>query len=422
MVKKSLVIVGNGMATGRLLDELGKYGYGEYDITVLGDEVHGSYNRIMLSPLLANETTQTAIINKPARWYHEAGIRFVAGARVNAIDRQGKRVFTQNGKSYHYDELVLATGSRPAPIPVENQTLKCIYSFRTLDDVDCIVAATEGASETSEGDDKHMPVRALVIGGGLLGLEAAYGLSSKGLAVTLVHRGGWLLNRQLDQPAATLLKQLMEQKNVQFRLSCEVTCFDGDEFVRGAHLSSGEYLGCQLAVIATGITANKELGLAAGLAGQHGVAVDEYMRSSDPCISAVGECIEFNGRTFGLVEPIWQHCATLADRLVANKATPFVDTPVATKLKVSGVQLFSAGQHLTHKAHRELLFLDPASGIYRKILLQDDRIVGVVLFGDTRDSPEYFTMLQTCRPVGELAPLLLLGKAFYQCEDEQLVA
>ena len=414
MNKKSVLIVGNGMATGRLLDELIKRDVSQCDITVIGDEIHGSYNRIMLSPVLAGETTIADIVNKPVEWYQDAGIQFVGGARVNRIERSNKTVTTETGQVYSYDELIIATGSRPARIPAKNQNLQHIYSFRTLDDVDRILASAHSAA--GEGQAVIDGARAVVVGGGLLGLEAAYGLALKGLNVTLVHRSGWLLNRQLDKQAAELLRCVMQSKNVHFQLGCEVDRFIGEESVAGVLLSNGDRISCQLAVIATGISPNKELGLDAGLQGTRGIEVDEYMRTSDPFISAVGECVEFEGTTFGLVEPIWQQCIALADRLTLQRFTPFADLPVATKLKVSGVQLFSAGDFITTPEHRELLYSDIAAGIYRKILLKNNCIVGVVLFGDTRDGQDYFRMMQEQVSVEHIAPMLLMGKAFYQTQ------
>lgn len=422
MKKKSIVIVGNGMATGRLLDELLRRNHEAFAITVIGDEIHGCYNRIMLSPLLAGEMTSAAVINKPIDWYRQVGIRFVSGVRVSAIDRERRYVITEQDDIFHYDELILATGSRPATIPAENQQLQHIHSFRTLDDIDRIMASARETVANRSIFTADAQAHALVIGGGLLGLEAAYGLAQKGLLVTLIHRGGWLLNRQLDKHAGALLKHVMEQKNICFKLDNEVTRFDGKHHVCGAELSNGDYISCDLVVIATGVSANKELGLAAGLAGRRGVAVDKYMCTSDPRISAIGECVEFNGITFGLVEPIWQHCITLADRLAAQTLTPFANSPVATKLKVSGVQLFSAGVHLTLPTHRELIYTDLALNVYRKILLEDNKIVGIVLFGDIRDGQEYFEMMQRRQNVADIASLLLLGKAFYHIECESVAA
>jgi nitrite reductase (NADH) large subunit len=416
--KPRLVIVGNGMATGRFLDDIHKRAPGQFSITVIGDEPEGSYNRIMLSPVLAGETSASDIIGKPAHWYREQGIEFLGGVRIARIDRQAQCVVASTGKSYRYDHLVLAVGSRPARIPAKNQDVGNIYAFRTLQDVDRIMASAHSALECGKSADTD----ALVIGGGLLGLEAAYGLALKGLRVMLLHRSGWLLNRQLDPAAALLLQQVMESKNVNFILSDEVVCFTGTDQVEGAQLKSGKSLSCKLAVIATGITPNVELGLEAGLVGKRGIEVDACMATSDPNISAIGECTEFEGATFGLVEPIWQHCAALADRLCFAKTTRFVNSPVPTKLKVSGVQLFSAGDFITTDAHRELLYEDAANGVYRKILLKDNRIVGVVLFGDTRDGPDYFAMLQDQRDVSDIAPFLLMGRAFYAAAPNQPVA
>ncbi|MDO6569819.1 FAD-dependent oxidoreductase [Gilvimarinus sp. 2_MG-2023] len=416
--KQSLVIVGNGMATGRLLDELIKRDVSRFNITVIGDERQGSYNRIMLSPVLAGETDVPAIIGKPSAWYRDRGIRFVSGVQVKAIEREQKCVLTTEGNRLRYDHLVLAVGSRPAKIPAENQALEKIYSFRTLRDVDRLL----NVARFHDRDARPTDTDALVIGGGLLGLEAAYGLALKGLRVTLVHRSGWLLNRQLDKTAAGYLQKVLEAKNIQFILSDEVVRFTGSHELKAAEFKSGRTLSCKLCVIATGITPNKELGLQAGLKGNRGVAVDAYMATSDNSISAIGECVEFKGATFGLVEPIWHQCTTLAERLCYNLKLPFENSAVPTKLKVSGVNLFSAGDFLTSDEHRELLYCDDNAGIYRKILLRDNRIVGAVLFGDTRDGQDYFAMLQSKRDVSDIAPFLLMGRAFYGTEPDQTAA
>lgn len=408
--RKQLVVVGGGMAAGRLLEEFARRLPHRFDITVVGDEIQGSYNRIMLSAVLADEVTAEAIIGKPAKWFSDHGIRFLGGRKVSQIDRQNRTLVMDNGDGLHYDELVLATGSRPAVIPAQNQGLQNIYSFRTLGDVEQIAAA---ARVVVQSGPSQKTARAVVVGGGLLGLEAAYGLAKKGLPVTVVHRSGWLLNRQLDPAAGELLRQVLAARNINFELANEVEAFLGDDVLSGVRLKNGKTLCCQLAVIATGIRPNKELGLAAGLAGARGVFIDDYMCTSDPAISAIGECAEYRGETFGLVDPIWQHCVSLADRLCLNRLTPFSCQPVATKLKVSGIQLFSAGIHLAGEEHRELILQDAAAGVYRKLILKEGRIQGVVLFGDTRDGPDYFTMMQDRVDVSACVSTLLLGKAFY---------
>ncbi|MCP8899174.1 NAD(P)/FAD-dependent oxidoreductase [Gilvimarinus xylanilyticus] len=412
--KQKLLIVGNGMAAGRFLDELIKRGISGFEVTVIGDERQGSYNRIMLSPVLAGETDVPAIIGKPSSWYRDQGIRFVSGVQVKAIERAQKCVLTTEGNRLRYDHLVLAVGSRPAKIPAENQQLDNIYSFRTLRDVDRLL----NKARFHEMHGRKTDTDALVIGGGLLGLEAAYGLALKGLRVTLVHRSGWLLNRQLDPIAAGYLKRALEAKNIEFMLSDEVARFTGTHELKAAEFKSGKHLSCKLCVIATGITPNKELGLAAGLKGERGVAVNAFMATSDESISALGECVEFKGDTFGLVEPIWQQCTTLAERLCNNIKLPFENNPVPTKLKVSGVNLFSAGEFLTTDEHRELVYQDDKAGIYRKLLLRDNRIVGAVLIGDARDGQDYFSMLTEKKDVTEIAPFLLMGRAFYQTNEQ----
>lgn len=388
------------MAAGRIVDELMIRAPERFNITVIGDEPQGSYNRIMLSPVLAGEATAQSIVQKPAAWFAENGIRFMAGVRVVRINRSAKTVECDNDESVAYDHLIMATGSRPARIPARNQDIAGVMAFRTLDDVDTILTLGETAQH------------AIVVGGGLLGLEAAYGMAVRGIDVTLIHRSGWLLNRQLDGTSGDLLANVMTHKGVRFRLSAEVDCFNGQRHVESVTLSTGETLPCDIAVIATGITPNAELGIDAGLAGQRGIEVDDYLATSDPNISAIGECSEHNGQTFGLVEPIWQHCISLADRLALNVRTAYKNTPVATKLKVSGVQVFSAGEWLTNETHRELVYSDVARNTYRKLLLRDDRIVGIVFFGDVRDGQYFFELMEHAVPVAEALPQLLMGRAF----------
>jgi nitrite reductase (NADH) large subunit len=402
--RTQLVIVGNGMAAGRLLDELLARAASVFDVTVIGDEPQGSYNRILLSPVLAGEIPPESVIQKSAAWYRERGIRFVAGDPVTALCPQDRKVRCRSGLTISYDQLVLATGSRPASIAAKNQQLSGIVPFRTLDDVARLLALCAGAK------------RALVVGGGLLGLEAAYGLARQGLAVTVVHRGRWLLNRQLDPRAGAFLAKVMQSKGIDCVLGAEVDRFLGDaqspDVLAGARLNTGQQLACDIAVIATGITPNSELGDAAGLTGDKAIAVDDYLQTRDARISALGECCEHRGQTFGLVEPIWQQCISLAERLGADQRRPFQNVPVATKLKVSGVHLFSAGDFVTLPHHHEWVMEDATTGVYRKLLLRDGCIVGVVLFGDVRDGPYYFDLMQSQTPVLAALPGLLVGRAF----------
>ncbi len=405
MERQKLIIIGNGMATSRLLDELLRRGAGRYDITVFGEEAGGAYNRILLSPLLAGETDREAIQLKGADWYRDNGIRLHSGDPAIRIDRIARHVVSRSGVQCEYDQLVLATGSRPARIPADNRTLDGIFDFRTSDDVDRILECSGRCRE------------ALVIGGGLLGLEAAHALNKRGLDVTLVHRADWLMNRQLDRYAGRMLRRALEARGIRFVLGDEVAAFEGEREIEAATLKSGIRITAGCAVIATGITPNFELARDAGLSCRHGLLVDDLLRSEDPAVSALGECIEHRGRTFGLVAPIWEQARLLADRLVRGLTTPYSAAPVPTQLKVSGINLFSAGEHLDAPGLETLTLCDHAAGVYRKLLLKDNRLAGVVLYGDTRDGPWYFELLQQQTALDDLIPMLPFGRAFCEADN-----
>lgn len=406
--KISLVIIGNGMATGRLLDEIIKRDEHKYKITVIGDEKQGSYNRIMLSSVLAKETKYKNIIQKPPQWYKDNDVNFIPGYLVTHINKDNK-ILTLNdpqNTEITYDELVIATGSRPAAIPAKNQNIKGLYNFRTIND-----------TKNIEAFSKHNN-HAAVIGGGLLGLEAAYGLASNGTKVTLIHRNKWLLNRQLDKTAGDLLQKVMAEKNIDFVLGEEVVRFDqlmDDQLqasVSGVELTSGAYIKANMVVIATGITPNAEIGLNAGLTVNRAIVVDDYMLTSDPSISAIGECCEHNKLTFGLVDPIWKQCESLAIRFTESEPKVFENPSVATKLKVSGVQLFSAGVVESSEDTQTFHILDENARVYRKLILKDEMIVGIVLFGDVNSGMHYFESMQNKTPVKNQLPELLLGSEF----------
>ncbi|ANG62559.1 nitrite reductase [Marinobacterium aestuarii] len=404
MELQKLVIIGNGMATSRLLDELLSRDASAYQITVFGDEPGGAYNRIQLSPLLAGDTDRKSIQLKSNLWYKNHGISLHSNDAVVEIDRAQRFVISHKGLRCEYDQLILATGSRPARIPADNQALAGIFDFRTEQDVEHILAQSARSRD------------ALVIGGGLLGLEAADALAKKGLGVTLIHRGDWLMNRQLDACAGELLRAELALRGIRFVLGDEISHFEGSEQLQGAVLKSGTRLDAQLAIIATGITPNSALARSAALECDRGLQVDDLLRSSDARISALGECIEHRGRTFGLVAPIWEQARLLADRLVRGLATPYRDAPVPTKLKVSGINLFSAGEYLDAPELDSLTLGDSASGVYRKLLLRDNRLVGVVLYGDVQDGQWYFELMQRQQDLGELLPQLIFGRAC--CLDE----
>ena len=422
-IKPALVIVGNGMATGRLLDEIIKRTPNKYQITVISKEHFGSYNRIMLSAVLAGEATIDSIMQKPPAWYKAHHINFLSGGVVSYINKEKKYVDLASGVQIDYDELIIATGSRTAKIPAKNQNITGIFNFRNIADTEEIQAFTKQAGTTKK--------QAVVIGGGLLGLEAAYGLALSGVEVTLVHRNKWLLNRQLDKVAGVMLQTIMEQKNISFVLGHEVAAFESNidksvtpnnkktEILSGVTLTNGAFICAQMAVIATGITPNKELAQTSNIEVNRAILVNDYMQTSELSISALGECCEHQGATFGLVDPIWAQCITLAERLCNSLEKPFYNAPVATKLKVSGVQLFSAGNVEVSEDSQCFTLLDKKALIYRKIIVKNGKISGVVLFGDVSSGMAYFDLMQQATTVTPMLPELLIGEEFVSLSDDE---
>ncbi len=417
--KPSLVIVGSGMATGRLLDEIIQRSPNTYQITVIGDEPYGSYNRILLSSVLAKETHYKNIIQKTPQWYQDNNITFVPNMRVTRIDKETKVIYAMptnideltadtKNTEYAYQHLVLAVGSRAARIPAKNQDLEGVFSFRNILD-----------TEKIESYSKNKKT-AVVVGGGLLGLEAAYGLALSGIKVTLVHRNKWLLNRQLDETSGNMLKKVMLEKNIDFALGEEIVQFENtlnasqQKIISGVILTNGQHLKADMAVIATGITPNAELGKDAGLSVNRAILVDDNMQTSDASISALGECCEHNNETFGLVDPIWAQCTSLATQLTSSTPHAFVNKPVATKLKVSGVQLFSAGVVESSKDTQTYTLLDEKSGVYRKLMIKGDIIVGIVLFGDTSSGMNYFDLMNNKTPIKQYLPELIFGHEYME--------
>jgi len=426
-IKPSLVIIGNGMATGRLLDEIIKRTPNKYQITVIGKEHFGSYNRIMLSAVLAGNATIDSIMQKPPVWYKENNINFLSGSLVTLIDKESKVVELASSAQVNYDELIIATGSRTAKIPAKNQDIEGIFNFRDIADTQKIQAFAKQKGSSSK--------QAIVIGGGLLGLEAAYGLAISGVEVTLVHRNKWLLNRQLDKVSGNMLQSVMAQKNIKFALGHEVASFENiiesdaerkaemkSRVLSGVTLTNGEFISAQMAVIATGITPNKELAQTANIDFNRAILVNDYMQTSDTSISALGECCEHNRATFGLVDPIWGQCITLAERLCSNVQKPFQNAPVPTKLKVSGVQLFSAGDVEVSEGSQCFTLLDKKALVYRKIIIKDGKIIGIVLFGDVSSGMAYFELMQQQITVNTMMPELLIGDEFVTTIDDEKTA
>ena len=397
-----LVVVGNGMAAMRTVEELLKLAPDLYDITVFGAEPHGNYNRILLSPVLAGEKTVDDIMLNTRDWYVQHGIELLAGDPVVAIDRPRRMVRSASGREVRYDRLPLATGSKPFIIPVPGHTLDGVIAFRDIQDVETMLQAAR--------NHRH----AVVIGGGLLGLEAANGLMRQGMDVTVVHLADSLMERQLDKPAAELLKVALEGKGLRFLLGAQTAGILGEERVTGVLFKDGTQIPADLIVMTAGVRPNIELAAGAGLRCERAIVVDDTLQTFDPRIYAVGECVQHRNATFGLVAPIWDQARVCAAHLAGAGHRRYVQQATATKLKVTGVDLYSAGDFIGAEGSEDLVLRDPRRGVYKRLVLQDGRLVGAVLYGDVKDGPWYFDLIQSGKPVAALRQRLLFGQA--QCE------
>lgn len=394
-----LVVIGNGMAGCRAVEELLARDPDRYRVTIFGAEPHVNYNRIMLSPVLAGEKTFEQIVINDAAWYAQNAIELVAGDPVVAIDRAAKTVTARSGRVTGYDRLLIATGSDPFIIPVPGKDLPGVIGFRDMKDVDHMLAAAE------RGGD------AVVIGGGLLGLEAAHGLSLRGMKVTVLHIMPTLMERQLDEAAGWLLKSALEARGQTILTGADTAEIVGSEHVEGVRLKDGTLIPASLVVMAVGIRPSVALARDAGLAVGRGIQVDDHMVTSDPAILAVGECVEHDGNVYGLVAPLWDMCRALADGLT-DAPTGYRGSVTSTKLKVAGLDVFSAGDFSGGDGAEDIVLRDASRGIYKRVVVKDDRIVGAVLYGDTADGNWYFDLLKKGENVADIRDLLIFGQAF----------
>ncbi|WP_369827750.1 NAD(P)/FAD-dependent oxidoreductase [Collimonas sp. PA-H2] len=400
--KPSLVVIGNGMAGMRTVEELLKLAPELYDITVFGAEPHGNYNRILLSPLLAGDKSMDDIMLNPREWYAENGITLHAGDPVTGIDRQRRIVRSRAGVELRYDRLLLATGSKPFIIPVPGHQLPGVIAFRDIQDVETMLAAAR--------NHRH----AVVIGGGLLGLEAANGLLRQGMDVTVVHVMDSLMERQLDKSAAVLLKKALEQKGLRFLLNAQTAEILGDQqakTVRAVRFKDGSEIPADLVVMTAGVRPNIELAQQAGLHCDRAIVVDDTLQTYDPRIYAVGECVQHRMATFGLVAPIWDQARVCGAHLAGAGHRRYVQQATATKLKVTGVDLYSAGDFIGSEGSEDLVLRDPRRGIYKRLVISGPHIVGAVLYGDVKDGPWYFEMIQNKTDISALRSQLLFGQA-----------
>lgn len=398
-----LVIIGNGMASHRLIEALVKQPTRPQRITVIGAEPTPAYNRILLSPLLAGEMQQEALSLRDAQWYADQGVTLILGEKVETLDRASQTLTTNSGRSLDYDHLVIATGSRPALPDIPGIELEGVHGFRDLQDADALTDIAQRGGDT------------VVIGGGLLGLEAAEGLRKRGsdIKVSVLQRSERLMNRQLDGTAAHLLKDTLTQRGLQIITGAQLARLesDGQGRVAKVHLADGRQLNTSSVIVAAGITPNAELGLQAGLRTDRAIVVDEWLTTSDPAISALGECCQFKGTTYGLVEPIWRQVEVLAATLCGTPSQGYSDAPSATKLKISGVALYAFGPTEASAEHEVLNYHDLERGDYRRLLLRNGQIEGAVLYGDTSQGPWYFEQALAGTDLNAYRQALLFGAA-----------
>jgi nitrite reductase (NADH) large subunit len=395
--RRRLIVIGNGMAGMRAVEELLALAPETYDITVFGAEPHGNYNRVLLSPLLAGDKRADEIVLHAPEWYAEQGITLHIGDPVISIDRRRRMVRSLAGRELQYDRLLLATGSRPIVLPIPGADLEGVVTFRDLADVDVMVRAARTYR------------RAAVIGGGLLGLEAAHGLVRRGMDVTVVHLPATLMERQLDPAAAALLKASLESRGLKFRMRTETVAVLGENRARGLRFSDGSEIEADLIVMAAGVRPHVGLAREAGLECRRGILVDDTLQTYDPSIYAVGECVEHRNSTFGLVAPLWEQARVCAVHLAELGASRYRGSPVATQLKVAGIELYSAGDFSDDDGADALVLRDPERGVYKRVVIRDGKLQGAVLYGDVRDGSWYLELMRAGRDVAPLRHSLLFG-------------
>jgi nitrite reductase (NADH) large subunit len=398
-MSEPLIVIGNGMAAARLVDELARRALGRYAVAVIGEEPRLAYNRVLLSALLADEVGFDDIELRPARWWRDRGVTLRYGVRATAVDAAARNVTLAGGTRLSFSKLVFATGSQPIKPDIPGMDLPGVLTFRDVDDVNAIAAS------------KAAGTRVVVIGGGLLGLEAAYGLAKAGARVTLLHLMDRLMERQLDHRAALMLQHAVEARGIAVRLQAQTARIAGNGKVEGVELRDGTTIAADAVVVAVGIRANAALARMAGLEVGRGIVVDDHLETNAAGVHAIGECAEHRGCCYGLVEPAYEQAQLLARRLAGERAS-YPGSVLATNLKVSGVNVFSAGDFLGATAEAEEIVLsDPASGVYKKLVITQGRLVGAVLFGDTADGLWYLDLIRTGSPVARLRDDLVFGRA-----------
>ena len=398
-MKRKLVVIGAGMASGRMLEQLIEGDKEAYDVTLFGAEPRGNYDRIMLSPVLSGEKSFEEIITHDYDWYAENLVTTRFDEPVKAIDPKAKTVKSEGGE-FTYDKLVIATGSKPFIIPVPGHDLPGVLSYRDLDDVNAMIEVS-----------KKPNAKAVVIGGGLLGLEAAAGLLAQGMEVTVIHLATHLMERQLDPAAGYLLQNDLEKRGIEIHCNAVTDAVLGKVKAEGIILKDGREFQADIVVMAVGIRPDTALAADAGLAVGRGIHVDDQMITSDPDIISIGECVEHDGSIFGLVAPLYDQAKVAAKTLLGEDAK-FVQTDISTKLKVTGVDLFSVGDFAEGDDREEIVLRQTAQGIYKRLILKDNKIIGTVMYGDTNDGAWFFNLMKTGENISEMRDTLIFGPAY----------
>ncbi|MGK9064199.1 FAD-dependent oxidoreductase [Stutzerimonas chloritidismutans] len=401
MKKLKLVVIGNGMAGVRTLEELLKLAPDLYDITVFGAEPHPNYNRILLSPVLAGEQTFDEIVLNDLDWYARHGIRLMLNRKVVKIDRARRRVTAEDGSEAAYDRLLIATGSTPFILPIPGNELDGVIGYRDIADTQSMMEAA------------RTHTHAVIIGGGLLGLEAANGLKLRGMDVTVVHIGEWPMERQLDRTAGTLLQNELERRGLGFKMNRQTAELIGNEGgrVTAVRFADGEVIGADLVVMAAGIRPNVELAERAGLPCNRGILVNDTLQTYDPRIYAVGECANHRGTAYGLVAPLFEQAKVCANHLAMLGFSRYLGSVTSTKLKVTGIDLFSAGDFMGGEGTETITLSDPIDGVYKKLVIRQNVLVGACLYGDTADGSWYFRQVREGRDISDIRDRLMFGAA-----------
>lgn len=401
MKKLKLVLIGNGMAGIRTLEELLKIAPDLYEITVFGAEPHPNYNRILLSPVLAGEQTFEDIVLNDLNWYADNGIRLLLDRKVVKLDRRQRKVYAADGSEAEYDRLVIATGSNPFILPVPGNRLEGVIGYRDIADTQAMIDTAKRHSH------------AVVIGGGLLGLEAANGLKQRGMDVTVVHLADWLLERQLDRTAGKLLQSALEARGIRFRLNTvtDELVDNGDGRICAVQFRDGDVVAADLVVMAAGIRPNTELAEKSGIPCNRGILVNDTLQTYDPRIYAIGECASHRGIAYGLVAPLFEQAKVCANHLAQFGFASYKGSVVSTKLKVTGIDLFSAGDFMGGEGTETITLSDPIGGVYKKLVIKDDVLVGACLYGDTADGGWYFRQIRENHDVAQIRDHLMFGES-----------